>query len=115
MIPLWAFSHGPWALGLGAFLMQFMVQGAWGVIPTFLNELVPSNTRAVLPGFVYQLGNLIASVNATLQASIAEAHNHNYALAMAMVAGVVAIMIAVLAAFSERKWVIKNTMSHAAG
>ncbi|ADN00481.1 MFS transporter [Dickeya dadantii] len=115
VIPLWAFSHGPWALGLGAFLMQFMVQGAWGVIPTFLNELVPSNTRAVLPGFVYQLGNLIASVNATLQASIAEAHNHNYALAMAMVAGVVAIMIAVLAAFSERKWVIKNTMSHAAG
>lgn len=114
VIPLWAFSHGPWALGLGAFLMQFMVQGAWGVIPTFLNELVPSNTRAVLPGFVYQLGNLIASVNATLQASIAEAHNHNYALAMAMVAGVVAIMIAVLAAFSERKWVIKNTMSHAA-
>ncbi|NPE61129.1 MFS transporter [Dickeya dadantii] len=114
VIPLWAFSHSPWALGLGAFLMQFMVQGAWGVIPTFLNELVPSNTRAVLPGFVYQLGNLIASVNATLQASIAEAHNHNYALAMAMVAGVVAIMIAVLAAFSERKWVIKNTMSHAA-
>ncbi|AUG99002.1 MFS transporter [Prodigiosinella confusarubida] len=100
IIPLWAFSQGAWMLGLGAFLMQFMVQGAWGVIPTFLNELVPSNTRAVLPGFVYQLGNLIASVNATLQAMIAETHNHNYALAMAAIAGVVAILIAVLTAFA---------------
>ncbi|ACZ78749.1 major facilitator superfamily MFS_1 [Dickeya parazeae Ech586] len=108
VIPLWAFSHGPWMLGLGAFLIQFMVQGAWGVIPTFLNELVPSNTRAVLPGFVYQLGNLIASVNATLQASIAESHNHNYGLAMASVAGVVAIVIAVLAAFADNSWSAKK-------
>ncbi|MBX4389532.1 MFS transporter, partial [Mycobacterium tuberculosis] len=61
VIPLWAFASGSLALGAGAFLMQFMVQGAWGVIPTWLNELVPANTRAVLPGFVYQLGNLLAS------------------------------------------------------
>ncbi len=54
-----------------------------GVIPTWLNELVPANTRAVLPGFVYQLGNLLASVNATLRASIAQHHGHNYGLAMA--------------------------------
>ncbi len=67
VIPLWAFASGSLALGAGAFLMQFMVQGHWGVIPTWLNELVPANTRAVLPGFVYQLGNLLASVNATLR------------------------------------------------
>ena len=101
VIPLWAFSGGSWMLGLGAFLMQFMVQGAWGVVPTYLTELVPANTRAVLPGFVYQLGNLIASVNATLQAYIAESHGHNYGLAMAMVAGTVAILISVLVAFGR--------------
>ena len=101
VLPLWAFAGGSWTLGLGAFLMQFMVQGAWGVIPTYLTELVPANTRAVLPGFVYQLGNLIASVNATLQAYIAESHGHNYGLAMAMVAGTVAILISVLVFFGR--------------
>lgn len=101
VIPLWAFASGSLMLGLGAFMMQFMVQGAWGVIPTYLNELVPANTRAVLPGFVYQLGNLIASVNATLQATIAEHHGQNYGLAMAMIAGTVAIVIVVLVYFGK--------------
>lgn len=101
VIPLWAFSSGTWTIGLGAFLMQFMVQGAWGVVPSYLTELVPANTRAVLPGFVYQLGNLLASVNATLQASIAESHGHNYGLAMAIVAGTVAIVISILVAFGR--------------
>lgn len=101
MLPLWAFSSGSWAIGLGAFLMQFMVQGAWGVVPTYLTELVPANARAVLPGFVYQLGNLIASVNATLQSRIAEAHNGNYGLGMAIVAGTVAVLISLFVAFGR--------------
>lgn len=101
VIPLWVFSGGSLMLGIGAFLMQFMVQGAWGVIPTYLNELVPANTRAVLPGFVYQLGNLIASVNATLQATIAESHGQNYGLAMAIIAGSVAVAIIVLISFGR--------------
>ncbi|WP_370560482.1 MFS transporter [Edwardsiella tarda] len=101
VIPLWAFSGGSLMLGIGAFLMQFMVQGAWGVIPTYLNELVPASARAVLPGFVYQLGNLLASVNATLQASIAAHHGQNYALAMAITAGSVAVIIAILIAFGR--------------
>ncbi len=101
VIPLWAFSSGTWTIGLGAFLMQFMVQGAWGVVPSYLTEMVPANTRAVLPGFVYQLGNLLASVNATLQAYIAESHGHNYGLAMAIVAGTVAIVISILVAFGR--------------
>lgn len=50
VLPLWAFSSGSFTIGLGAFLMQFMVQGAWGVVPTWLNELVPANARAVLQG-----------------------------------------------------------------
>ncbi|WP_370550613.1 MFS transporter [Edwardsiella tarda] len=101
VIPLWAFSGGSLMLGIGAFLMQFMVQGAWGVIPTYLNELVPASARAVLPGFVYQLGNLLASVNATLQASIAADHGQNYALAMAITAGSVAVIIAILISFGR--------------
>jgi len=98
-IPLWAFASGSLMLGIGAFLLQFAVQGAWGVIPAYLNELVPNGTRAVLPGFVYQLGNVIASGNATLQASIAVALGGNYGLAMAMVAGSVALVIIILMSF----------------
>lgn len=101
VLPLWAFSSGSWTLGIGAFLMQFMVQGAWGVVPTYLNELVPGNVRAVLPGFVYQMGNLLASVNATLQAHIAAAHGGNYGLAMPLVAGTVAVLIILFVAFGK--------------
>jgi SHS family lactate transporter-like MFS transporter len=100
-IPLWAFASGSLWLGVGAFLMQFMVQGAWGVIPVYLNELVPEGTRAVLPGFVYQLGNVIASPNATIQALIARGNGGNYGLALAIVAGSVAIIIVVLMSFSR--------------
>lgn len=75
--------------------------GRVGSRPTWLNELVPANARAVLPGFVYQLGNLLASVNATLQARIAETHGGNYGLAMAIVAGAVAILICVFVAFGR--------------
>ncbi|WP_241576113.1 MFS transporter [Rosenbergiella collisarenosi] len=101
VLPLWAFATGSVMIGVGAFLMQFMVQGAWGVIPSWLTELVPANARAVLPGFVYQLGNLIASVNATLQSKIAAAHGGNYGIGMAIVAGSVAVLIFILAAFGR--------------
>jgi SHS family lactate transporter-like MFS transporter len=83
-------------LAAGAFLMQFFVQGAWGIVPVHLNELSPDTARGTFPGFVYQLGNLLASVNATLQAGIATAFGGNYGLALAVVAGTVAIVIAVL-------------------
>lgn len=107
IIPLWAFSNSPWLLGLGAFLMQFMVQGAWGVIPAHLNELSPPGIRATFPGFVYQLGNFLASYNATLQTKIGAAYNHNYSYALAGVAGVVAVVIAVLCAFGVERSHIK--------
>src|SRR6204780_2099630 len=98
VIPLWAFSDSPAMLAIGAFLMQFAVQGAWGVVPVHLNELSPDTARGTFPGFVYQLGNLIASVNATLQAGIAAHYGGNYGLALAVVAGSVAVVIAVLTA-----------------
>jgi MFS transporter, SHS family, lactate transporter len=98
VIPLWAFSSSPVLLAIGAFLMQFTVQGAWGIVPVHLNELSPDTARGTFPGFVYQLGNLLASVNATLQAGIAAHYGGNYGLALAVVAGSVAVVIAVLTA-----------------
>ena len=71
-IPLWAYSHSFPLLALGSFLMQFMVQGAWGVIPAHLNELSPPAVRGTLPGFAYQVGNLLASWNSVVQAKLAE-------------------------------------------
>ena len=98
VLPLWAFSTTAVWLATGAFLMQVTVQGAWGVIPVHLNELSPDDARGTFPGFVYQLGNLIASVNATLQAGIAVHYGNNYALALAVVAGTVAVVIAIVTA-----------------
>jgi MFS transporter, SHS family, lactate transporter len=93
---LWAFSTTFATLAVGAFLMQFCVQGAWGVIPAHLNELSPPNARATFPGTVYQLGNLIASSNAVLQTSIAAQHGENYGVALASVAVAAAVVIVVL-------------------
>jgi SHS family lactate transporter-like MFS transporter len=72
VIPLWAFSHSVPMLALGGFLMQFMVQGAWGVVPAHLNELSPPAVRGTFPGLAYQLGNLLSSRNSVLQAKLAE-------------------------------------------
>ena len=104
VIPLWAFSATPVLLGLGAFLIQVAVQGAWGIIPVHLNELSPPLARSLFPGFAYQLGNLIASKNAPIQAGIAEAHGDNYALSLALVCGITAVIIAIWTALGpERK------------
>jgi MFS transporter, SHS family, lactate transporter len=99
IIPLWAFSTTPLLLGLGAFLLQIAVQGAWGVVPVHLNELSPPDARGTFPGFAYQLGNLFAAANAVIQARIAETHHNNYGLALAVVCGVVAITLAVVTWF----------------
>lgn len=72
VIPLWAYSRSIPMLALGGFLMLFMVQGAWGVIPAHLNELSPSAVRGTFPGFAYQLGNLLSSKNSVVQAKLVE-------------------------------------------
>jgi MFS transporter, SHS family, lactate transporter len=94
VIPLWAFSHGLALLAAGAFLMQFMVQGAWGIIPAHLNELAPGDARGAFPGYAYQVGNLLASGAAVWQAQIAEARHNDYGLALALVAAIGALAIA---------------------
>jgi putative sialic acid transporter len=110
IIPLWVFAGSPLWLAVGSFLMQFMVQSAWGVVPVHLNELSPPEMRGTFPGFVYQTGNLLASVNATLQSNYAAAHGNNYAAALAMVAAAAAIFISLLVGFgTERKGVHLGT------
>jgi len=111
VLPLWAFSTRPVLLAMGAFLMQVMVQGAWGVIPVHLNELSPDEARGTFPGVVYQLGNLLASANATIQVGIAVHFGGNYGLALALVAGSVAIIIAILTSLGvEAKGVAFGTV-----
>ena len=102
-IPLWAYSTTPVLLAVGAFVMQFAVQGAWGVIPVHLNEIVPGAVRATLPGFIYQMGNFLASYNGPFQAKLAEAPGNSYGYALAVVVGVVAVAIAVLIRFSPER------------
>ncbi len=99
ILPLWAYSTTPLLLGIGGFCMQISVQGSWGIVPVHLNELSPEGARGVFPGAAYQFGNLLAAVNAYWQGSIAEAHKtaagkDDYALALALVAGISAVVIA---------------------
>jgi SHS family lactate transporter-like MFS transporter len=72
VIPLWAYSRSVRMLAVGSFLMRFMVQGAWGVIPAHLNELSPPAVRGTFPGFAYQLGNLLSSKSIVVQAKLVE-------------------------------------------
>jgi SHS family lactate transporter-like MFS transporter len=96
MIPLWAYSATPVMFAIGAFLMQVMVQGAWGIVPAHLNELSPPGARAIVPGFAYQLGNLIMSRMGPWQAGIAEAHGNDYALPLSWTVGIVGVLLAVV-------------------
>jgi MFS transporter, SHS family, lactate transporter len=103
MIPLWAFSTTPLMLALGAFGIQVAVQGAWGIVPVHLNELSPALVRGMFPGFAYQLGNLIASGNAPLQAEFAESHGNDYGMALALVAGITAVVLVIWTAFGPER------------
>jgi SHS family lactate transporter-like MFS transporter len=84
MIPLWSSGATGTLLVVGAFLIQFMVQGAWGVIPAHITELSPNAVRGFLPGFAYQCGVLLAGNAAHLEAQLSK--SSTYANAMAMTA-----------------------------
>ena len=98
IVPLFAYAHSPLVLGVGAFLMQFMVQGAWGVVPAYLTELSPGPVRAIFPGLAYQLGNLLTSRNLVIQNKLVEGLHNNYAPVLAGTVVVVAITLAVVTA-----------------
>jgi SHS family lactate transporter-like MFS transporter len=96
VIPLYAYGHSAFTLGVGAVLMQFMVQGAWGVVPAYLTELSPAPVRATAPGLAYQLGGLVTSWNGKGQALAAERWG-NYPAVLAVTVIVVALSLAGLA------------------
>ena len=108
LIPLWIFAPNTALLMVGGFSIQFMVQGAWGVVPVHLNELSPPDFRGTFPGLVYQIGNCAAAFAAQQQASLAEKFRlpngePNYALTMALVQCAVFIAIIILAAIGREK------------
>jgi SHS family lactate transporter-like MFS transporter len=96
VIPLWAYGHSALTLGIGAVLMQFMVQGAWGVVPAYLTELSPAQVRATAPGLAYQLGGLVTSWNGVAQAKAVERWG-SYPLVLAVTVVVVALALTAMA------------------
>ena len=98
-IPLWSYGGSVLLLAVGAFWIQIAVQGAWGVVPGYLNELSPDDVRGTLPGFAYQLGNLLVSWTAFAMVWIAHANGGNYAVVQSVWIGIVAVLLALLTWF----------------
>ncbi|HEX5431702.1 MAG TPA: MFS transporter, partial [Bryobacteraceae bacterium] len=92
-IPLWVLAPNKPLIMAGAFLMQFMVQGAWGVIPAHINELSPPQLRGFFPGFAYQCGVLIASSAGYVEAVLGE--HFSYATSMGGLAAAVLLIGAI--------------------
>jgi SHS family lactate transporter-like MFS transporter len=92
VIPLWVMAPTTALLVAGAFLMQFMVQGAWGVVPVHINELAPDSVRGFLPGFAYQCGVAVAGVAPTLQEALAK--HYSMASVMALSCGLAFLIAA---------------------
>jgi MFS transporter, SHS family, lactate transporter len=103
--PLWAYAPRLGLLVLGAFMMQFCVQGAWGVIPAHLSELAPNEIRGFLPGFAYQCGVLLASSVGYAEAVFAE--HMSYATAMAMTGATVFALAAIITGIGKEDRGIK--------
>ncbi|MBV9734573.1 MAG: MFS transporter [Acidisphaera sp.] len=98
LLPFWGFGSGVVVLSLTAFLMQFLVQCTFGVVPAHLNEISPPAVRGTFPGFVYQFGNMLAAANATIQSALADHMNHDYGMALSLTVGFGALAFCVLAA-----------------
>jgi MFS transporter, SHS family, lactate transporter len=96
IVPLFAYSSTAATLCLGAFLMQVVVQGAWGVIPAHLTEMSPDAIRGFYPGVTYQLGNLLAALNLPIQESLAANHGYPFALAATIIPVLVMVAFLVL-------------------
>jgi len=110
VIPIWAFSPTTALLALGAFLIQFFVQGAWGVIPVHLNELSPGAVRGTFPGFTYQIGNAISAFAAQAESAFAKsafplpgAQEANYGAALAVIMVTVFLIVAIVTALGKER------------
>jgi MFS transporter, SHS family, lactate transporter len=96
-IPLWLFAPSTTSLMAGGFLVQFMVQGAWGIVPAHVNELSPDQLRGFFPGLAYQFGVLIAALSPFIENS--GAAHIGYAAAMGLFAAIVIVLGVVVTFF----------------
>ena len=101
MVPLWTYAPSFPLIMTGAFLMQFMVQGAWGIIPAHLNELSPDGVRGFMPGFGYQCGAALAAYIPTALSRLAD--HTGYPVAMASGAVVVCLLATLVVSLSREK------------
>ncbi len=99
IVPIYALSQSAGMLCLGSFLMQVMVQGAWGVVPAHLTELSPDAIRGFYPGVTYQLGNCIAAFNLPIQQALAASHGYSFALVATIVP--VLILLAIMTSLGQ--------------
>ncbi len=101
VIPLYAYGHSAVPLAFGAVLMQFMVQGAWGVVPAYLTELSPAPVRATAPGLAYQIGRAYHVVERQRAGAGSRGHRGNYSAVLAFTVVVVALVLATLASLGR--------------
>ena len=99
ILPIFAASHSIGMVCVGSFLMQFVVQGAWGVIPAHLTGLSPAEIRGFYPGVTYQLGNCLAAFNLPIQERLAGSHSYTFAITATMI--IVFLAVAILAAVGK--------------
>jgi SHS family lactate transporter-like MFS transporter len=104
-IPLWAYAASTGMLLVGAFMLQFMMQAAWGVVPAHLNELTPDTVRGFLPGFAYQCGVAVGGWISVVQDALKD--HMSYANAMALSATVVFILAAVVVSLGRERHAVE--------
>jgi SHS family lactate transporter-like MFS transporter len=80
VVPFWISGHDSWRILVGVFLMQFFVQGAWGIVPAHVNELSPNHLRGFFPGFAYQLGVMFAASIPYVEAALGERFTYTQAM-----------------------------------
>lgn len=114
-IPLWSYGGSVLLLAIGAFWVQVAVQGAWGVVPGYLNELSPDDVRGTLPGFAYQIGNLLVAWGAYAMTAVAHARGGDYATVQAVWIAVVAVALALLTWFGPEARGVRFGVTPAAG
>lgn len=109
LMPFWATASGTVTIAVTAFLMQFLVQCSFGVMPAHLNEISPPEARGTFPGFTYQFGNMLAAGNATIQAALAATFMLDFGVALAIVAGIGAAALCAMTFFGvEGKGVVMD-------
>ena len=100
-VPLWAYVPTTAPLLFGAFMLQFMVQGAWGVVPAHITELTPDTVRGFLPGFAYQCGVAVGGWISVVQDALKD--RMSYANAMALTAVAVFVLAAIIVGLGREK------------